>query len=431
MRGILLFLGVGLASSFACGINHQAEIQTAQEWGESFNKPYPIFVIDRDVTNFLIQSQNASEDEEKRFELIKDYFLKEAEISITKQEFINLDPYMTTHTNSALAMPMMDRSNGEYKFCAVFANAPNGNAEVETNRLVSFNQPEAFTDHPDFNYNNLTEKMSLEELYLFSLYHEVGHCLYDEFLVEANKNGGSPHGIHEAEAYAETLAYLALIPRLGTDVAVRRALYRTIYSRVVGEYLTTVPTFGNPHVASGGAIYNLGPYLYKALELVHFQEIDLSQPLDQVAKDFVLENVLTSREFQAVVNFLKTGSEQTNTQYKEWAFKDPQFFYSSYMELIKYEQYTDDLLRYAFSSTPTPEYDELSELNTNLMCGLIQENNLEEHLKVLNDYRSIINNGLYKTSEITEVYNRLNNLSIDCNEPALQTSKPIELANLH
>ena len=331
MRGIFLFyiLALSLASTKVLAIDHQLEIKQAQEWVDSFDRSYPIVIIDRDKINFLIKSNSASNNEDLMFELVKDHFIKEFDVSIDIQDFINLEPYLNRLTNSAIALPINEGFSGEYKFCTVFANAPNGNSQVETNRLVGFNQPGPYDDHPDYNYNNLNEKMSFEELYLFSLYHEASHCLDQDFLIEMQQNGGEPHGIHEAETFAELMAYFALIPRLGEEVAARRALYRTIYSRVVGKYLTTIPSFGNPHVTSGGAIYNLGPYLYKAQELIHFQQISLDDPLDQLAKSFVLEHGLTSREFHAVVTFLRSGPEEANNQYKEWAFRDPQFFYSA------------------------------------------------------------------------------------------------------
>lgn len=413
-RGLFLFLTVSFFSVIVWGINHQEEIKRAQSWADSFDRPYPILIFDRDITNFLIKSENATDDENKRFEVIKSYMATESGIELSRQDFIVLDTFLTTATNSALAMPILKNFEGEYKFCAVFANAPNGNSQVESNRITGFEQADAYKDFPDFNYNNLITKMSFEELYLFSLYHEVGHCLDETFLAAAQSNGGSAHDIHEAEIYAEILAYFALTQRLGKDVAISRALYRTIYSRVVGDHLTTQPSFGDPNIQSGGAIYNLGPYLLKALELAYFKEINLETSLDKLAKEFVVENSLNSREFQAIVNLLKSGPDKTIEQYRDWAFKNPQFFYSAYMEVVKYEEYTKSLMNYAFDQTPEPEYEPLPELNTEIICQLIQEKNLQEHLRVLNDYRSVINNGLYKTSKITEIYNVLNSLSFTC-----------------
>jgi hypothetical protein len=429
-KKVFSFILVSFFVSTSWALNHQDEVVLAQKWASGFERSYPIIVIDRDVTNFLIKSNHADQDESKRFELIKDYFAKEKNINLTKNEFINLDPYMTTITGSALAIPVAKSIGGEYKFCAVFANAPNGNSQVETGRIVGFDQRVAYKDHPQFNYNNLSEKMTLEELYLFSLYHEVSHCLDEDFLVEMQKTGGDAHGIHEAESYAEILAYYALIPRLGKEVANRRAVYRTVYSRVVGEYLTTQPSYGNPFITKGGAIYNLGPYLYKAYESVFFQEVDMSRPLDVLAKEFVIEEVLRSREFHAVVTFLTSGAEKSNEQYKDWSFKDPELFYTSYMALVQYQEYTENILDKAFTLQVSPLYDTLPKLDTRLMCQMIEDKNLEGHLKVLDDYRSQINSGLYKISEITEVYKRLNNLSVSCADQPQQSTEPFLVAEL-
>jgi hypothetical protein len=414
MRGIIVFALLFFTVN-AWAINHQDELELVSEWVEGFDKDYPIIVVDRDKTNFLIESNNAREDQDKRYELIKSYIKEVSNIDLSLQDFVNIDPYLTSLSNSAVALPILTGGyEGDYKFCAVFANAPNGNAQVESNRIIGFNQEEAFLDYPDFNYNNLNNKMTFEELYLFSLYHEASHCLDDKFIIEMQENGGEPHGIHEAEIYAEIMAYFALIPRLGKEVASRRAQYRTIYSRIVGEFLTTQPTFGNPHVTSGGAIYNLGPYLYKAQELIHFQQIDLNQPLLYTAKDFVLNEALTSREFHAVVTFLIQGSERANEQYSAWAYNDPHFFYTAYMELVQYENHTENTLRMAFSPQETPVYDELPSLDEQLLCQAMESKDLDLYLQTLNEYRNQINDGFFRINEINEVYETLNYMSLNC-----------------
>ena len=412
MRGVVVFVLVNLVSSYAWSINHQEEIAIAEEWFKSFNKPYPIVIIDRDKTNFLIKSHDALEDEDKRFKLINGYFEKEANISLTKREFISIDPYITTLIYNAF-LPITSES----KFCAVFVNAPNGNAQVESNRIIGFAQPNAFDKYPNFNYNNLSEKMSFRELYLFSLYHEVSHCLDDQSFEMQKNMVRDAHEIHKTEVYAEILAYFALIPRLGHKVASRRALYRTIYSRIVGEFLTTQSTFYNPHIANGGAIYNLGHYLYKAQELLYFQQIDLNNSLDHITKNFVLNHILNPREFSAIVSFLTRGTKKANEQYRNLAFDNPYLFYTAYMKLIQYEHYTDSLLDYAITVGPTPNYESLPTLNKNLLCEMIQSKNMEGYLKILDDYRSIINVGYYEPSEITTVYESLNDIaSISCED---------------
>ncbi len=414
MGVIRFFILVSIFASTAWGVDHQQEIEKAQKWANSFQRSYPIFIIDRDKTNFFTKSLNSSKDPMKGLAKIQQYFKEEGNISLSKQDFMTLEPYINTLTNTAIAIPITKGFGGEYKFCAVFANAPNGNSQVESNRIIGFDQPEVFKDHQHLNYNNLNQKMSFEELYLFSLYHEVGHCLDQKFIVEMQENGGDPHGIHEAEAYAELLAYFALIPRLGKDVAARRGLYRTVYSRVVGEFLTTVPAFSNPHIQSGGATYNLGPYLHKAQELLHFQQLSLEQPLDQLAQNFVLEHALTSREFHAVVTFLRDGREKANAQYSDWALKDPHFFYSSYMELLQYQGYTDTVLEQAFTTNSTPVYEPLPKLDEALLCQTLQNKDQVGYLNILNNYRSEINNNIYEPDEITEIYIRLNNLDLPC-----------------
>ncbi|MGH1468122.1 MAG: hypothetical protein ACRBBP_04465 [Bdellovibrionales bacterium] len=414
MGMIRFFILVSIFSSTAWGINHQEEIAKAQKWANSFQRSYPIFIIDRDKTNFFAKSLNSSKDPMTGLAKIQQYFKEEANISLSEQDFITLEPYIKILTNTAIAIPITKGFKGEYKFCAVFANAPNGNSQVESNRIIGFNQPEVFKDHQHLNYNNLNQKMSFEELYLFSLYHEVSHCLDEKFIVEMQANGGEPHGIHEAEAYAELLAYFALVPRLGKEVAARRGIYRTVYSRVVGEFLTTAPVFGNPHITSGGATYNLGPYLLKAQELLQFQELNLDHPLDQTAQNFVLEHAMTSREFHAVVTFLRDGREKANAQYSDWALKDPHFFYSSYIELLQYQGYTDTVLEQAFTTNPTPTYELLPKLDEALLCQALQNKDQLGYLNILDDYRSLINNNIYEPNEITKIYTKLNNLDLSC-----------------
>ena len=415
MRGIVLSILVLFSSSYAQAIDHQIEIEQAQNWVNSFNREYPIIVIDRDKTNFLLQANNAKGNAEKSYEVIKEYFDEAADIELSFQDYRSLENYITKQTNTAISIPITKTFGGEYEFCAVFANAPNGNSQVETNRLMGFDQPDVYLDYPNYNYDNLNETMSFEELYLFSLYHEASHCLDVDFIMEMQSYGGEPHGIHQAEIYAEILAYLVLLPRLGKEVASKRALYRFVYSRIVGEFLTTVPTLGDPNIRSGGAIYNLGPYLYKMLELIQFQQIDLERPLDLVARDFVLEHGMTSREFQSIVMYLNQGSEQALSQYKEWAFKDPHYFYSAYMQLIQYKQYTTDLLDYAFTVRPEPYYDKAPDLYSNLLCRSVENNDIDEYFELLKEYRMLINNKHFEINSINQVYKTLNSLDINCN----------------
>ena len=54
MRGIFLFyiLALSLASTKVLAIDHQLEIKQAQEWVDSFDRSYPIVIIDRDKIIF-------------------------------------------------------------------------------------------------------------------------------------------------------------------------------------------------------------------------------------------------------------------------------------------------------------------------------------------------------------------------------------------
>jgi len=405
---------VSVFTSFAWGLNHQDELAKAQTWVNSFERPYPIIVIDRDKINFLIKSNQAAEDVQKSYSLVKGLIEQESEFTISEKDYQSLEPYLKVLTNTATALPILQGFTGEYKFCAVIANPPNGNAELESNRIAGFEHEEAFHDHPNLNYKNLNAKMSLKELYLFSLYHESAHCLDQTFIVEALKGHTGAHGVHKAETYAELMAYLALVPELGTGVASKRAAYRSVYSRIVGKHLTTQNHFSSPYAKSGGATYNLGPYLLKAQELLYFKEVDLRDSTDKVATGFVKDYVMNSREFKAIITFLQEGHESSNKKYSQLAFEHPQLFNSAHLTLTAYQSQTNYILQKAFTVRPAPKYDKLPSLDLYRLCSALNSKDQEAYLNILNDYRSSINDGVFEPKKIKAVYDKLNNADFSC-----------------
>lgn len=295
--------------SFA--INHRAEIQKAKTWADTFEKAYPIHIFNRDEITYLFLKEGAlgEGDQKQRMEIIDRYIQEKVGIALTENDLSNLETYLFVLNNSAVALPLTEGYGKDfrYKMCAVFPNAPNGNARIESERILGLLTKEVYPEH---DYEQLTQKLSFEELYLFSLYHEVSHCLDQTFMPETYINSENSHGVHQSESFAETLAYLGLIDRLGKDMAGARVLYRILYSRLMGEYFAKNPAlgFGHPHFVKGGAVYYLAPVLFDAYDRVNSHTIKVAelnpQELLDVATDIVDKSSLHFRSFSAIARGL-------------------------------------------------------------------------------------------------------------------------------
>lgn len=399
-------------------LNHQSEISRAQQWANTLERPYPIWIFDRDELNFIFVQRQVIGDEKKqeRLMVIKDYVLEKTNTLLNNNELDNLDTYLSLMTDSAVALPLVTSfASASYKFCAVFPLPPNGNAEVETERLLQLQTTSAYTE----SYSQLTKKMSLEELYLFSLYHELGHCADPIYMPQALSSTDDSQAVHLSEAFAEVFAYMALANRLGEHIAVPRSLYRTIYSRRMGEFLAKDKSPGaalNPHRSRGGVIYYLTPYLMDAYEKVRFkkikpQELSPQDLVTTIAHQIIDLNEIEHRSFTGIAMALLEDFEPTIEKYQENAFNSPEFFYTAYLQLLSYRDQTDAWLARAFLNPVTTAHQtQPPSLPLHDLCTAIQNNDLNLYLNSINQWRDQINTTDFYMPSLRTLYVQMNDI---------------------
>lgn len=416
---LLIFI-VTLTPNLAWSIDHQQEVYKAQQWANSFESPYPILVFDRDQLNYLFAKNRLQGDdnEDQRLQFLGEYVEKRIGFPLERNDLVNIDIYLTQTTGMAAALPLFERNGSEkkYKMCSVFSLPPNGNAQVESERVTGLNIAEAY-DHSHENFDRLSKTMTFEELYLFSLYHEVSHCLDQKYLPESHTSQSS-HAVHLSEAFAEVMAYLKLSERLDPKVVEARALYRTLYSRNVGVFLAQnqMGNAFNPHYTKGGVIYYLTPYLMGAYEKLVFdlKNVDfVNDPklLMELGQEIVESHKLSGRGFSAIGMALADGFPSIIQRYQDYAFDSPDFFYKSYLELMEYKNQTDLWNERAFKETGNEASNiDAPSLPLDALCEALMGDEWQ-YLEALKAYREVFNAGHYQTDSNNQAYEDLNQIS--------------------
>lgn len=377
---VSLFLTVGVSKAF--GFDYAKEIDKAQKrFGDV--KEYPIVIFNQDEISWKLAKANAfgdsDEAEASRIQIIKDYVESKSGFEITDSEALGLENYITVLKDSAFAMPILKGSWGErsFKMCAVFPASPNTNQRLEHERLMGLLTEEVYGE---LGYEEIDLRMPYEQLAMFSLYHEVSHCLDPEFMKENYNGQESPHNVHLSESFAEGLALLILEQMGYENMGRSRGRLRMIYSRMMGSYFARNPGLGggNPFFVKGGAIYHLDPALRGAQEFVFysgnkFDDFTLDELMSEMVK-IVEDKALDSRTFHAIANYLAaTDKEEQLTTYRERAFDSPDLFYEAYAGLMTYHDYTSYVLENLLRRVVIPESNQKSFGNS-----LLNDSNLCE-----------------------------------------------------
>ncbi len=430
-NSILLSLFIFGSLKVSANVDHSFEIAKAQEWANSFERDYPIFIFDRDELHFRFLLASATspskEDEEKRMGIIKDFILEKLNLELDNSTLMNIETQLFVAPGSAVAIPFKESysSDAPYQICTVFANAPNGNSRIEAERITGLNTKEVYKDKV---YDQLIIKEDFEVMYLYSMYHEVSHCLDQTFMPEAYKSGYGPsaHDVHASESFAETLAYLQLSKRFSKDIAKARMFYRILYSRYMGEYFAQNPHlgFGDTLLQSGGAIYYLAPSIAEAYSWVSRRKIRPKEvsndELYSAAETIVNESMLDSRSMSAIARSLADFTAVI-AEYSESSIKSPDLFFETYQDLMLYYATTDNWIQKAFDETLEVSLNDnlAPQLPTEELCQSIREHNLDLFQNILTDYRSFLNQNTYSAESRYERYTQLNYLSKTLNRVCL------------
>jgi hypothetical protein len=412
----------------AWAFDYSKEINKAQNrFGKV--KDYPIVIFNQDDISWQLAQSNAFGDQpaakEKRIQIIQKYVENKSGMEITQKEAESLEIYVTDLKDSAFAMPILQGDWGDrtFKMCAVFPASPNTNQRLENERMLGLLTEEVYAD---LNYEDINLRMSYEELGMFSLYHEISHCLDPKFL-PGNYNGEeSPYNVHLSESYAEALALLILEQMGYQNMGKTRGHMRMVYSRKMGEYFAQNSrlSMGNPFLTKGGVIYHLDPALRGAKEFAFysgnsFEGMSLEM-LVQEAVSIVNEYALDSRTFFAIASYLASDNKEESIQvYRERAYESPELFYKAYAGLIEYDDYTSYVLRQIFDKSATTERDSRSSVkNTFLdieprLCELFKKKKKNSFNAILDLERRNLRESFLPAKSQREIAKELNSIHED------------------
>jgi len=405
--------------------DHSKMVNSVQEkYADQFKK-YPILIFDIDEISLRYGKANAfgedKEQELKRAKVIQSYVEDKTGVKLSDSDSLSLEPYTTVMKEGAYAVPLKKKFPGkDVLICAVFPASPNSNQRLETERIIGYDIPGAYDD---VHYLELKNKLTYQELKLFSIYHELSHCLDPKFL-PAVQVAWEPdaHGIHLSESYAESLA-LILMEREGyKDLGLSRAMYRNLYTKKAGPWFAANPGYGmgNPAFKSGGAIYYLVPSLMATKGLIKNKEIDPSANLEDLIEETVRivdENAMSGRTITAVVNSFDYGKEKSLETYRNYVLKYPNLFDGTYRDLLYFFDFSDYLLGKVLGGefveeTPLP----LKSLGHYRLCEAYQAEDLNTLWMLIDDERSELfgENGSIeeqkmRQKKLNDIFNSLSN----------------------
>lgn len=423
----ILALGLLLTShSLAAPLNHQSEIAKAQEWANQAQTTYPIVVVDRDELQFIFLKQRVlgRANRNVREEILANYFKEKYQLdTLSPNDLSNIDDYIVGYSSMAAAMPLrqeISNSNLAYKACLVFPRGPNGNQQTETERTLYMDLPGAY----EHSYYQLSSRLSFDQLYLFSIYHETAHCLDPKYIPSSAQND-SAHDTHRAEAFAETLAYFKLLERFTSDMAFSRAQLRALYSQYVGTRLAKEDsqTLAHPKMAFAGSIYFLSPYLIEAEKSLSDQKLasllnsgDI-RGLIAYTVDLVDETSGSSVEFMARATAQRVGFVKAKIIYSDYAENDPNYFQDAYESVLEFEEqltlWTQNAFNLKIDSIPASSQnpsDKASNAQWDTLCQGLYQKDYAIFIMGLNQVRQSLKAVERMDTESQETFESLENL---------------------
>lgn len=298
---------------------------------------YPILIVDKaDSENFLRPQNFERLPENKQIEVLQSYFLKTFRMPLETNHAINLIPYFTILKSSAVAMPFAE--DGKNKLCVVLPSDNKGDHLSEVQRLLGYDP--SLDLYKNIDFQKLTELLSLEDLRLISLYHELSHCLDPYYVVKFHNQEPDPHSIHQSEAFAEVNALLLLSQRKGKrNLGTSRALLRGLYTKHLGPFLAKQPpSMAGEAYNKGGVVYFLSfPILEAQSQIENFsrrvRDMNLQETL-ALSKEIVEFRAVKSRSFHALYMAFHESEEKARTYYLGLAQRDPEYFLIAYNDLL-------------------------------------------------------------------------------------------------
>lgn len=396
-RLALMALGLSLLANSYAKTDFSKTIEYVQKTYADPFKKYPILIFDLDEVEFRYAKAKAfgesKEKEKQRVLIVQQYVKEKTGIELEYNDASSYELYTTKLKEGAYALPTIEYVPGshkkQYKMCAVFPATPNSNKRLETERITGLKTPGAYED---VTYEGLQQKLEYNEMQLFSLYHELGHCLDPYFMPENyNVYEVDPHMVHESESFAEVFALLILEREGVRGTGQTRAFLRNMYTQKMGKWFIDNPRngFGNPLYLKGGLIYYLAPSLLAADEFVERNQDFLKGEIEDLlakAKEIVDENALPGRSFHGIFRLMSEDKEKILEDYREWATNDPRFFKETYIQMLYFLDFSPYLLTQIVGDTPNnDEGYVLASPQTQDFCSIEDQHQLEQYLQLKRD----------------------------------------------
>jgi hypothetical protein len=340
---------------------------------------YPILIFDMDEVEARYAKAGAfgegRDKERQRADIVQAYVKEEVGVDLSSSEAMGYEAYTTILKASAYALPtLMDGPDRKkvYKMCAVFPASANSNKRLEMERMTGLKTPGAY-EHTT--YAGLQKKLEFRELQLFSLYHELGHCMDRIFMpVNYNVYQVDSHDVHLSESYAEVFALMMLEKEGLKGTGETRALIRNLYTQKMGKWFIDNPQngFGNPLYLRGGLIYNLAPVLLAANEFLERDRNFVQQEVDVLllkAKEFVDKNALSSRGFHGIFLAMSEGREKIVSRYREYSLSLPSFFKDAYKDILHFFDFSPYLLEQMLGNEPDDNFGpQINKIEQEELC---------------------------------------------------------------
>ncbi|MNK86518.1 hypothetical protein D3C87_1064330 [compost metagenome] len=309
---------------------------------------YPILIIDTDDFQKSLASKNLAGTQDRNL-LIRELTL------YSRARGLPMEPRDASQLTSSLngaasAMPFYTdpARRTQMRYCVVLSSANNASHLDEVKRIIGADGQEDI--YAGFDIQKLLPLMSQEDLQLFSLYHELSHCLDRNYLPNIFEDEVVPHNVHLAESFAEVNALILLNQRHGLKkLGAPRSILRTVYSKYYGPAIAhnaTNPFLGAVNKA-GGSVYFLSPALLGAQQeldrnATQIAALSLEQTL-ALSKMLVEQHALTKFSFEALNMLIVDGPETILPYYQRLAKKSPAKFLKAYQDVLYYKTMMDSV----------------------------------------------------------------------------------------
>jgi|GEM_PF-4578237 hypothetical protein len=349
----LLAIVMGLSLQVAAQAQNPLDLaMEIQEINRDFNGAlgYPVFVVNKPQFQQFLAKNNITDFDNRVLVARALYaFVKQNHhVEMQPDEAMSLANFFAPSFKEASAMPFfVDKMRfSSMKYCVVIPSEGGGSVLEEIKRMTGADsQPELYAG---VDLEKLAKLFTRDELQLFSLYHELSHCLDQNYIWSINEFEVVPHNVHLFESFAETNALLLLAQRKGLkSLGASRSILRAVYSKYYGPAIAKIDAnvFAGAVNRAGGSVYFLPTVLLATQKQIdtNFESIAAMKLTDTLAlsKSIVENHALDKASFEVLNMLMVNGSDETLAYCQRMAAKKPSKFLKPYLDLLYYKSILD------------------------------------------------------------------------------------------